>query len=382
MPIDHLDPFATTTSLGPDTEDPERITAGRYRLPGLQVAPGGKVITMGLESRPGGWQRVTNMVKAIGDARALDLWHQRQLLMGLVMRPDLYDLACATVATTPAEELRGALEDLGQRVLLAAGADAGANLGTAFHGFTEAQDLGMMHYARRVWHGKLRNYAEGMAAQKLAVAPGYLERKVVVLKYGLAGTLDRILEDQAAGVLRIGDLKSQKKLWTWLEIAAQLAAYAMADAMWDRPSRTYVAMPKVDQCTAVVAWMPVQHPDALDGTGAPGAADGVDFFDVDLEKGRRALSACAEVIALRSDAKSTSQTWGVLRPAPELSVLEAYARRLDSVSSAGEGSALWAEITRAGLHEAAELLELAREVAQRFGYLATGIKVPHGSAPS
>lgn len=366
MPIDHLDPFATTQSLGSDVEDPERITGGRYRLPDLTIGADGAPVTMGLEARKGGWQRVTTMVKAIGDARALDLWHQRQLLAGLVLRPDLYDLACATMATTPPEDLRVALEDLAGRVLLAAGADSGANLGTAFHGFTEAQDLGLMHYARQVWHGKLRNYAEGMTAQKLAVAPGYLERRVVNLRYGLCGTLDRVLEDQAAGVLRIGDLKSQKRFWTWLEIAAQLAAYAMADAMWDKAARRYVEMPRVSQDHAVVAWMPAAHPDALDGAAQPGAVDGVDFFNVDLTKGRKALAACAEVNALRSEAKSTRQTWGVLRPAPALVPVEAYARRLDAVSNAAEGSALWAEVTRAGLHEAPELLEVAREVAQRF----------------
>lgn len=365
MPIDQLDPFATTTSLGPSEEDPERITGGRYRLPDLRLE-GGAPVTMGLESRKGGWQRVTTLVKAIGDARALDLWHQRMILMGLVQRPDLYDLACATVATTRPENMRGALEDLAGRVLLAAGADAGANLGTAFHGFTEAQDLGMMHYARQVWHGKLSNYQEGLTAQKLAVVPEYVERRVVVLQYGLAGTLDRIFEDHHGAVLRIGDLKSQKRFWTWLEIAAQLAAYAMADAMWDRARRRYVEMPRVAQDSAVVAWMPAAHPDALDGEGAPGAVDGVDFFTVDLERGRRALAVCAEVNALRSEARSKHQTWGVLRPAPALAPVEAYARRLDSVGSAAEGSALWAEIERAGLAGAPELAELAGEVARRF----------------
>jgi hypothetical protein len=367
MPIDHLDPFATTTNLGPDVEDPERITGGRYRLPGLQVSPSGEIATMGLESRPGGWQRVTTMVKAIADSRALNLWQMRQLLLGLAQRSDLYDLTCATVATTAPEELRQALDGLASRILLAAASDAGANLGTAFHGFTEAQDLGLAHFARRVWHGKLRNYAEGMAAQKLAVVPQYIERRVVVLRYGLAGTLDRVLEDTAQeSVFRIGDLKSQKSFWTWLEIAPQLAAYAMADAMWDRAARCYVQMPKVNQDHAVVAWMPVAHPNTLDGAGLPGAEDGVDFFDVDLERGRRALAACAEVVALRSEAKSAHQTWGVLRPAPALAPVEAYARRLDCVESREEGSALWLEIQRAGLAETPELAELAGEVARRF----------------
>jgi hypothetical protein len=362
MPIDHLDPFATTATLGPDEEDPERITGGRYRLPNLTLAGTAGRLETGLTSRKGGWQRVTTMVKAIGDARALDLWHQRQLILGFVKRPDLYDLACATVATTPEAELRETLEDLAGRVLVAAGSDAGANLGTAFHGFTEAQDLGMMHYARRVWHGKLRSYQEGLDAQKLRVVPEYVERRVVVLRYGLAGTLDRLLEDLVASCLVIGDLKSQKRFWTWLEIAAQLAAYQMADAMWDRKSMSYVEMPKTSDASAVVAWMPVEHPDGLDG----GSADGVDFFQVDLEKGRRALELCHQVDRIRSEAKSARQTWGLLRPAPELAPVEAYARRLDAVGSPEEGSALWAEVTKAGLDTQPELVELAQDVARRF----------------
>lgn len=370
MSLAHLDPFATAETMGPDEENPERITGGRYRLPDLKVtmitgeAP--ELVT-GDGPRKGGWQRVTTLVKAIGDARALDLWHQRKLLYGLVIRPDLYDLACATVATTPEAQLRGALEKLATRILVAAGADEGANLGTAFHGFTEAQDLGLIHYARRKWHGKLSNYADGLAAQGLQVLPECVERRVVILKYGLAGTLDRVLRDLAAGVLRIGDLKSQKAFWTWLEIAAQLAAYAMADAMWDRAKLAYVQMPPVAQDRAVVSWMPVEHPAARE-SGVPSLADGVDFFDVDLEKGRRALEKCYQVDRLRSEAKSAGQTWGLLRPLPELALVEAYARRLDAVSGPQEGSALWAEVTARGLAATPELVELAEKVAARFSF--------------
>lgn len=369
MPIDHmdaLDPFTSASQVKRSTDDdPERITGGRYRLPDLTVGPNGELVT-GDGPRKGGWQRVTTMVKAIGDARALDLWHQRLLIMAMVKRPDLYDLACATVATTPEEGMREALESLAGKLLAAVGADEGGNLGTAFHGFTEAQDLGMMHYARRKWHGKLRNYSEGLATQGLKVLPEYVERRVVVLKYGLAGQLDRGLENMVSGELLIGDLKSQKAFWTWLEISAQLAAYAMADAMWDRARRCYVDMPPVSQAEAVVAWMPVAHPDSLDGLGGPGAEDTVDFFRVDLEKGRTALELCHQVDRMRSEAKSVYQTWGTLRPAPGLALVEAYARRLESVSSAAEGSAVWSEVVKAGLADTPELLELARETAQRF----------------
>lgn len=368
MPIDHRsgaagDPFVTPSQLLGQDDDPERITAGRYRLPDLTWSSlDGSLSTGG--KRTGGWQRVTTLVKAIGDARALDLWHQRLLVLAMVKRPDLYDLACATVATTdPGDDraMREGLESLAGKLLAAVGADEGANLGTAFHGFTEADDLGLMHYARKVWHGKIRNYREGLDAQGLIVEQHYIERKVVVLKYGLAGTLDRILWDHTAEVHRIGDLKSQKRFWTWLEISAQLAAYAMADAMWDRAKMCYVEMPPVAQDLAVVAWMPVNglhYPDAATSTGDE---HGVDFFNVDLERGREALELCSRVDRMRSEAKSKTQTWGLLRPAPVLTVVEAYARRLGSVSSLAEGSALWAEIVKAGVHEAPELIELASE---------------------
>lgn len=365
---DLADPFATAGSLGPDEEDPERITGGRYRLPGLHFSGSGSIVT---ESGPkkGGYQRVTTLVKAIGDARALDLWHQRKLLYGLVIRPDLYDLVCATVATTPEEMLKGELEKLASRILLAAAADEGANLGTAFHGFTEAQDLGLIHYARKRWHGKLLNYQDGLAAQGLSAQPEYVERKVVILRYNLAGTLDRLLLDLVTGCLRVGDLKSQKTFWTWLEIAAQLAAYQMADAMWDRQKLAYVDMPTVADDQAVVAWMPVTHPQAYT-TGVESDGDMVEFFDVDLEKGRRALDLCYQVDRIRSEAKSAGQTWGLLRPMPELSRVETYAHRLETVSDPQEGSALWAEVVAQGLDRAPELVELARVVASRFMHQA------------
>jgi len=392
MPLDHMqvadqDPFATPSQLaaGRD-EDPARITGGRYRLPELiiETCPAcaqvgrnewcdtcyGQVSIRTGGQKKGGRQRVTTLVKAIGDARALDLWHQRQLLYGIVKRPDYFDLLCAIVSTTfDPVILKNELDRLSGLILAAAGADEGATLGTAFHGFTEAQDLGLMHYARKVWHGKIKNYRDGLQAQGLAVEPHYIERIVVVERYSLAGTLDRILADDVGGGFVIGDLKSQKKFWTWLEIAAQLAAYAMADAMWDRGKLCFVEMPAVSQDEAVVAWMPIigdAFGDSARDTTSTGDRDGVDFFRVDLEKGRAALDLCWQVDRMRSEAKSKAQTWGLLRPAPVMAATEAFARRLDSVGTPAEGSAVWAEIVKAGMGEDAALLSLAAEVAGRF----------------
>ena len=367
MPIDHADPFMSASQAqAARGDDPAVPRNHRYWLPDLNIGPANLIVTDD-KPRKGGWQRVTTMVKAIGDAYMLDQWHQRLLIQGLVQRPDLYDLACATLATTDPDDPKALREDLqviAHRVLAAVGADEGANLGTAFHGFTEAQDLGLMHYARRRWHGKLRSYSEGLKAQRLEVIPEYIERRIVVLKYGIAGTLDRILLDQVDGVLRIGDLKSVKQFWTWLEIGAQLAAYSLADAMWDRKRHEYIDMPPVAQDFGIVAWMPVEHPDSAGG-------DGVDFFDVDLERGREALEVAARAVKLRSEASSAKQTWGVLRPAPAMKPVEAYARRLAEVETPGEGSAVWAEVVKVGLADVPELVTLAEEVAQKLVAITT-----------
>lgn len=353
------DPFMTSDS--PGIEEQPLITAGRYRIPELLRGFSGEPLTGG--QKKGGRQRVTTLVKAIADSRALDLWHQRQLLYGIVQRPDLYDLLCATVATTPdPADLKKALDELSPRVLAAAGADEGATLGTAFHGFTEAQDLGLMHYARAIWHGKLRNYTEGLREHGFEVHEEYVERVIVCERYNVAGTFDRLLWDTGAGLYRVGDLKTQKAFWTWLEIAAQMAAYSLADAIWDRRKQCFVEMPKVADDYAIVAWMPRVHPGAGDGA----SPDGVDWFQVDLERGREALELCVQVDRMRSDAKSKRQTWGVLRPAPKLAKVEAFARRLDSVASPAEGSALWAEIVKAGLGQEVALTSLAGEIAARF----------------
>lgn len=382
MPVDHMmtadaDPFASPSQLAAQhDEDPARITGGRYRLPELTVSDESsdegvirRLIT-GAGPKRGGRQRVTTLVKAIGDARALDLWHQRQLLYGIAKRHDLFDLLCSIVSTTfDPVILKNELDRLAGLVLAAAGADEGATLGTAFHGFTEAQDLGLMHYARKVWHGKLKNYRDGLQAQGLVPVTEYVERIVVVERYNLAGTLDRILADDIGGGFVIGDLKSQKKFWTWLEIAAQLAAYAMADAMWDRATMRFVDMPPVSQDEAVVAWMPI-HGALLDSSAHQVTStedpDGVDFFRVDLSKGREALDLCWQVDRMRSEAKSVKQTWGLLRPSAALSLTEQFARRLDSVGTPAEGSAVWGEIVKAGMGEDAALVSLAAEVAQRF----------------
>lgn len=342
------DPFFTTKDALFDQGDPFGITAGRYRLPDLFVNPDGSLVT-GTVPKKGGRRRVTTEVKAIGDSKALGDWQLRRAAVGFVLREDLYDLMCVQVGTDP--EDKDAIDKIVRQAMNAAGADMGANLGTAFHGFTEGQDLGVASFARRRWHAKLANYASNWEAYQLQVIPEYVERKVVVERYNLAGTLDRIVLDLTTGVLHIDDTKTQKTFWTWIETAAQLAAYQLADAMWNKDTCLFEEMPATCPNVAIVNWCPEKH---------PGRPDAVDLFDVDLERGREALSLAVSVNALRSEAKAKGQTWGTLRPLPALGVVETYAARLRDVSTRAEGSALVSEIRARGVW-CDELADVARD---------------------
>lgn len=359
--IDLADPFADPAAADPGAE---LVSAGRYRLPDLTIGPDGELITG--DKRPGGWMRATNAAKAISDARALDLWHQRELLRGLAIRPELYDLLCGTVsslADSPSE-LRVALEEVSGRILAAARADAGAAHGTALHMLTDAADRGMPVYGRPDMLERVSDIGALLDAHELEVIPEYIERQVVLLRHGIAGTLDRILLERLTGFLRLADLKTQKAFWGDLEVTVQLWIYANADAMWDRERLCYVDMPKIEQDHALVIWYPREGRSTPEGVPLPGAA----LKRVPLEHGAEAMRVAMEAYALRSAAKSKRAPWADFRPFPESTMkrTEAYAARLQEAGSLADGSAVWAEVRAAGLHLVPELLQAAQDSAERF----------------
>lgn len=348
--MDHFDPFARATDVV------TLISGGRYRLPDLKILPDGALITG--DERPYGWQRVTTLIKAIADAYMLDLWHQRQIIIGLVADESLYDLACATDLTD-----RDKVNELASKALAQARSHTGSNTGTALHGFLEAEELGIRHYARTKWHGKISNYISTRDRHRLRVIPHLIERIIVNLTYGIAGTFDRVFLDEVTDEQLIGDNKSQKAFWSWNEISAQLAAYALADAMWDKDRLCYVSPPQVSQDVAVVMWVPSAPAQADDPDWDP---DRVEVFNVDLEPGRQWLETAYQVNRMRSAGKSAHQTIASLRPLPPMTQVETYAARLTCVESPAEGSMLWAEIVAHGLDQSPELVAVATDVAARF----------------
>jgi len=306
------DPFAA-----PAEPTPEILKNGRYWLPPINDPTAKRI----------GWTRATTLVKTVSDMFLIDRYHQREIMIGLAKREDLYDLVCATDFDD-----KDALNKLALDVLEAAKSGrgyAGSEVGTAFHSATERLDRGDPHGLRSKWDAKLKAYQERMTQAGFVMNPQWMERRVVVQRYGVAGTFDRIATLLPGSALAnklgfaqeelfITDLKTQKTFYTWWEIGAQLAIYANADAMWDEEQHRYVQMPKVNPDRAFVTWMPVQHPGD--------DADAVDLYEVDIAKGWRAV----DLISLVRDLRKQGEKWGTLVPVEQpLSEEEAFARRID-----------------------------------------------------
>lgn len=239
------DPFDT-----PPTEyDPDAGIQfdqyGRYKLPHPES---GRLVS---------WTRATTFAKAAADTYLLNRWQERMAVKGLTIRRDLLALA----GSTPLED-RKRLNEIVESAKEAAGAKSRANLGTALHGFTEIYDRGERDKAFALIPDELR--ADLVAYEKLIKRYSFefieIERRVIVPKYNVAGTFDRMGYKGLDGRPSIVDLKTGASLdFGMTEIAVQLALYANAPSIWDGPPYPgrYLAMPTdIDKQTAWVIHLP------------------------------------------------------------------------------------------------------------------------------
>lgn len=287
------DPFID----GDNPEQVKRLRNGRYYYP----RPG--------EEHTGidyAHTRVTTFVKVIADNFALEQWAIRSVMEGLVKDESLYLAACAAVGEEDPAERKRLLNGIAREAKALAGGDSGARWGTAWHTFTERQDrTGGPGHVPSWRRGKITSYLRALETWGLDVVPDLIERRVLIPEFGLIGTLDRVLLDRQTGALVVGDLKTQKELWTYVEIAIQLALYAGARWMWSEELQLWEPMPEVDRETAVVIWMPKTHPDG---------ADEVTIEDVQI---RRAFDFAARVCADARSWRNEGKNLGSRRPLPQ-----------------------------------------------------------------
>ena len=270
------DAFDTPSNTAADTvtaqPEPKRDRFGRYLLPDPgQTGPASDLA----------WTRCTTFAKAISDTYHLSRWQMRMVAKGLAMRPDLFALAAAAAVSDKA-----VLNQVADDAMETAGSADGRNKGTALHRFTERVDLGEPVTVPAPWDADVAAYRATMSAAGITVPREYIERITVVKALKVAGTFDRILQ-LPDGRLVIGDLKTQKDFYSWLEIAVQLAVYSRADALWNAHTNRYDPMPPVDQDVAIVMHLPV-------GQGV------CTLHEVDINAGWEIAQVCQQVRELRA----------------------------------------------------------------------------------
>lgn len=261
----NTDPFERPDGAHREEGGVKRNRWGQYLIPdpenGVEIA----------------WTRATSFAKILSKTDALRKWGERMVAKGLMKRQDLQLLAASTSL-----EDRRRWEQITDQAKTAAGADEAANHGTALHSFTEASDKGEGDDIPRPWDARVRAYHAALEAHGITVVPDMIERVVIIRRFFVAGTFDRIVR-MPDGDLWIADLKTARDLkYSKNEIAVQLALYAHADAIFNPSDGTFEEMPKVNQDKALVIHLPV-------------VGDRCDLYRVNIEFGWRAAELAEKV---------------------------------------------------------------------------------------
>lgn len=241
--------------------------------------------------------RATTFAKSASSTHALSEWRERMVVLGLTMRRDL--LAMAHGKNVKRD--RAELNSIASQAKDAAGVKVAANLGTAYHAFSERLDAGLMRLedVPEEYRHRLAEYQRAVAAHGLVTRPEWIERSTAVradqvaAELPVGGTLDRIFQ-LPNGELVIGDLKTGSDLsYGWGEIAVQLAIYAHGvntHGLFDWNTDTWEQMPapggRVRTDYGIVIHLPA------DGSGCT-------LYRIDLTAGWRRAQVCGQVMAMQ-----------------------------------------------------------------------------------
>lgn len=295
------DPTPAPAELPPVSgqPEPERDQWGRYKILGVSHT------------------RATTFAKLGSSTFALGEWNERMLIKGLVLRPDLLAMAHGLDVKRDAKTLNKIADDAQEF----AGNKVAANIGTAYHTFTERLDAGVMKLEEvpAQWRGRCAQYVDALAAHGLTTRREWIERTTAVRAdqvsalVPVAGTLDRIFQ-MPDGSLVIGDLKTSSNIeYSWSEIAVQLALYAhgvntfgLFDWNWGEwETHDVTAAPGIARLRVRTDYAIVMH--------LPADGDGCTMYRVDLEKGWK-FAQVSGMVQSRQKAKDVA---GVMVPLPQ-----------------------------------------------------------------
>jgi hypothetical protein len=294
------DPTPAPAELPPVSGQPEpdRDQWGRYKILGVSHT------------------RATTFAKLGSSTFALGEWNERMELIGLTKRPDLLARAHGLDVKRDAKTLNKIVDEAQEF----AGNKVAANIGTAYHTFTERLDAGVctLDEIPEQWRGRCKQYVDELAAHGLTTRREWIERTTAVradqvsAPVPVAGTLDRILR-MPNGDLVIGDLKTSSNIeYSWSEIAVQLALYAHGVNTfglfdWNRKeweTHDVTAAPGIARLRVRTDYAIVMH--------LPADGDGCTLYRVDLVKGWK-FAQVSGMVQSRQKAKDVA---GVMVPLP------------------------------------------------------------------
>jgi len=242
------------------------------------------------EKRP--WTRATTLANTLKETYGLDKWGNRMVVLGLVARQDLLDLA---FASDPEDKKQ--LDRICEDAKDAARAGSRANQGTALHKFTERLDAGEDVKAPPRWQADLDAYEAIKAQYNIETHPRMLERITVVPELEVAGTMDKVVKHN--GQIKILDLKTGGSVdFSGLEIAMQLAIYAHGEGLWNMEAEDWDQMPAVSQTEGLVIHLPAG---GLVEDGKPTGEHKATLYSVDIALGWEIAKTAYQVRAWRKD---------------------------------------------------------------------------------
>lgn len=313
--------------------------------------------------------RATTFAKAGSSTFSLNEWQQRMTIAGLVLRPDLMALAHGL----DVKRDRQSLNSIASQAKEAAGQKVAANLGTAYHAFSERLDAGLITLADvpEQYRPRLAQFQDTVRGAGLTTRTEWIERSTAVradqvsAAIPVAGTLDRIYQ-LPNGELVIGDLKTGADLsYGWGEIAVQLALYAHGVntfGLFDWRDKIWIPIAtKVRTDFAIVVHLPA-------------GGDGCTLHKVDLVKGWQRAQVCGQVMAMQADKGALSHPFTpepgtVPVPLPEVhqepclsafTNMHQHVATLNAAAAAVQQPTLWdyAKEGFAGARDQAHLAEL------------------------
>jgi hypothetical protein len=289
---------------------------GRYHMP---LLPGEEGTKTGGDWVPYGVTRMTNIAGALEDTRALSVWEQGMMLIGLALSQELHEELVLLVQQAESEgvifellrdykdlkeALAGAPHDQGKQQVSIAGrakerarAGAAAQRGTNRHTAWEHRAKTSQLIGTPAIQASVLDTERLLAEAGLERVPGLSERVVRNTEINAVGKFDDVLRETSTGRFLMADLKTKATPWfSMTAVDAQLAGYARAAYMLTEDGRGYERGPlwHVDQSEGVILHTP--------SDGSPARLE-----RADLENGWRCALLAAEVLERRAFGKSAER---------------------------------------------------------------------------